>query len=259
MTARLACRMVAAEVLVVGRKRGTMAWAAALALGPLVLLFAIGAIQHSSNPGAHAAAGGFKGFADGIEMLGVFIGPLAAVLIGAEAGASDHAAGVFRELVVTGRSRSALFAARIPGALLVCAVVVTIAYGVVILGTLAFAAGQPLPSAGVFVEGLGWSVLVDLTVCAVATGVAAATLSRPATITVLIGFELIASPLLLQAKALGGARALLLDNSVLHFAPLLRGGPPVIAESAGVAALVMFAWVAVSAALGLWRTHTTDA
>jgi hypothetical protein len=259
MNTRVARRMSVAEMLVVGYKRGTMAWAVVLALGSLIVLYAIGAIEHASSPARHAAAGGVNGFSNGIELLGIVIGPLAAVLIGAEAGASDHAAGVFRELVVTGRSRAALFVTRIPAALAVCALIVTVGYGLVVLGTLGLAAGRPVPSAGVLTEGLGWSLLADLTVCAVAVGIAAVTLSRPATITVLIGFQLIVSPLLLGARSLGGARQILLDASLLHFAPPHTKGPPVIAESAAVAALVMFAWLALSAGLGLWRTCTVDA
>jgi hypothetical protein len=251
--------MVAAETLVVGRKRATIVWATALALGSLILLYGIGAIEHASDPAKHAAAGGVKGFANGIQLLGFFIGPLAAILIGVEGGAADHAAGVFRELVVTGRSRAALFAARIPGALGVCAVIVTIGYGLVLLGTVAFAAGTRVPSAGVLAEGLGWCLLVNLTVCAVAVGLASVILSRPATITVLIGFQLIAGPLLLNAKGLGAARRVLLEASVLHFSPADLGGPTPIAESSAVAGLVMLAWVLVSAALGLWRTSTVDA
>ena len=257
--ASVARRMVVAEMLVIAHKRGTMAWAAVLALGSLIALYAIGAIEHASNPAEYEAAGGLRGFSNGILMLGLFIGPLAAILIGAEGGAGDHASGVFRDLVVTGRSRAALFAARIPGALAVCAVLVTIGYALVVLGTLGFAAGQPVPSAGGLAKGLGWSLLVDLTVCAVAVGLAAVTLSRPATITALVGFQLVASPILLQTTGLGAARKLLLDASVLHFAPVHSGGPPVISESTGVAALVMLAWVVLSAALGLWRACTVDA
>ena len=257
--ARLAGRMVLAVMLVVGRKRGTIAWAGALALGSLILLYGIGAIEHASNPTQYAPAGGHSGFANGIEMIGVFIGPLAAILIGAEAGASDHASGVFRDLVVTGRSRAALFAARIPGGLAVCAVIVTLAYALVVAGTLGFAAGATVPGAGTLAEGLAWTLLVELTVCAVAVGVAALILSRPATITALIGFQLIASPLLLNAKGLGAARKILLDASVVRFAPAHTSGSPLLAESALGAALVMLAWIAVSAALGLWRTRTVDA
>ena len=56
-------------------------------------------------------AGGIDNFTGSIELL-TQIGVVAAILIGATAGAGDRGAGVFRELVVTGRSRLALFAAR---------------------------------------------------------------------------------------------------------------------------------------------------
>lgn len=42
--------------------------------------------------------------------------PVAGVLVGATAGGADLEAGVFRDLATTGRSRTALFAARLPGA-----------------------------------------------------------------------------------------------------------------------------------------------
>ena len=43
-------------------------------------------------------------------------GSVAGVIVGATAGAADIEAGVFRDLVATGRSRLALFFARVPGA-----------------------------------------------------------------------------------------------------------------------------------------------
>jgi hypothetical protein len=41
---------------------------------------------------------------DALRLVGAIFGPLAAILIGAEAGAGDVAVGVFRDLVATGRS-----------------------------------------------------------------------------------------------------------------------------------------------------------
>ena len=43
-------------------------------------------------------------------------GSVAGAIVGATAGAADIEAGVFRDLVATGRSRLALFFARVPGA-----------------------------------------------------------------------------------------------------------------------------------------------
>jgi phage shock protein PspC (stress-responsive transcriptional regulator) len=83
--------------------------------------------------------------------------------------------------------------------------------------------------------------------------------SRPATITSLIGLELVASPLFVKASSLGSLRRVLLDSSVLHLAPTSAHGEPVVPESLLVARLVMGLWILVSAGLGAWRTSTMDA
>ena len=65
-------------------------------------------------------------------MIALFFGPLAALLIGVEAGTGDAAAGVFRDLVVTGRSRLALFATRVPAALAVTVAMMLGAYALLL-------------------------------------------------------------------------------------------------------------------------------
>jgi ABC-type transport system involved in multi-copper enzyme maturation permease subunit len=199
------------------------------------------------------------GFQRGSEVLGIFMGPLAAVLIGAEAGAGDSAAGVFRDLVVTGRSRTALFFARIPGALALTTIIVTLGYIVLLAFTFALAGSNPTPSLSVVLQGYGWAVLVNGVVCLVALGLASLTLSRPATIATLIGLELVASPILLQSSSVGNLRKVLLDASVLKLAPALSDGAPVLAESLTVVVVVMAAWVTVALGLGAWRTRRVDA
>jgi hypothetical protein len=255
----IARRMVDAEFLKLRKKRGLLAWALVLALGSVMLYFGWRALQHASNPATTLPPGGMRGFARGLEIVGIFIGPLAAVLIGAEAGAGDTATGVFRDLVVTGRSRLALFAARIPGALMLCLPVIAAAYGLVVAGTFLFAGGTPTPDAAMILNGLGWALLVDGAVCVVALGLASLTNSRPATITVLIGLELVASPLLLEDSSLGSLRKALLDGSVLHFSPALSNGAPLVPESLFVAAFVIAAWVVTAVGLGAWRTSRMDA
>ena len=135
MTA-LALQMFGADVLKVRKRRGTMIWVLVLALLPVIVLFAVKAIQHSSNALKYGPAGGTAGFSDGLRLLCLFFGPLAAVLIGVEAGTGDASAGVFRDLVVTGRSRLALFASRVPAALAVCWSVTVTGYLLVLAGHL---------------------------------------------------------------------------------------------------------------------------
>jgi ABC-type transport system involved in multi-copper enzyme maturation permease subunit len=146
MTA-IALRMFDADLLKLRKKRGMLIWGLVLALLPVVILFAVKAIQHSSNPAQYGPAGGTSGYSDGLRLLSAFFGPLAAILIGVEAGVGDSAAGVFRDLVVTGRSRLALFASRVPAALAVCWLVMIPGYLLVLLGSYAFASGLPLRTA----------------------------------------------------------------------------------------------------------------
>jgi ABC-type transport system involved in multi-copper enzyme maturation permease subunit len=254
----VARQLVGSEFLKLRKKRSLLAWSGLLTVGGVLVVFVWSAIDHASNP-AHSPAGGLAGFRNMLDTVGVFIAPLAAVLIGAEAGAGDLASGVFRDLVVTGRSRRALFAVRAPGALMVTLPLVALAYGLGVVGTFALAGGTSTPDATTVLEGLGWVLLTNGLVCVIAVGLASLTGSRPATITALIGFQLVASPLLLQTASLGGVRTALLESSVLHLAPVTINQRMLVPESLGVALLVMGLWAAGSLALGAWRTNRVDA
>jgi ABC-type transport system involved in multi-copper enzyme maturation permease subunit len=259
MTA-IALRMFDADLLKLRKKRGTLVWVLVLALAPVVVLFAVKAVQHSSNPSRYGPAGGTPGFTDGVRLLCLFFGPLAAVLIGVEAGTGDVSAGVFRDLVVTGRSRLALFASRVPAALAVCWSVIVLGYGLVLLGSFAFASGLPTPDTTLILNGLGFALLSTGVVCAVAVGFASLTTSKPAAITALIGWQLVASPLIANIGSLGGARDIVLSQALVHFSPVHigdRGGTVAMAQ--GTALLVLAGWLAVFLALGAWRTRTMDA
>jgi hypothetical protein len=92
-----------------------------------------------------------------------------------------------------------------------------------------------------------------------AVGVATLTGSRPGTVTALIGWQLILSPMLVQSSSLGSARSGLLDGALLFLKPGPASGAPTITMSVAVAILVTLAWVVILPALGGWRTRTRDA
>jgi hypothetical protein len=192
-------------------------------------------------------------------LLGVFMGPVAAVLIGAEAGAGDLNAGVFRDNVVTGRSRLALFLARIPAALAISLTVTGLGFAIGLAATFGFAGGLATPSLSLILESVAWLALANSVVCVVAIGVASLTGSRPGTITALIGWQLVLSPLLVQATKLGSVRSGLLDGVMLFLKPGPASGAPTITMSVAVAVLVLAAWVLALPALGAWRTRIRDA
>lgn len=260
MNATVAAQMTSADFLKLRKRRGTVVWALVLALAPLLIFFAVRAAQHSSDALKYAPAGGTAGFIDAIRIAAVFFGPLAAILIGVEGGAGDVASGVFRDLVVTGRSRLALFASRVPAALALTWIVASVAYAVLVLGTYLLASGAPTPDAATVLNGFAFTLLSTGVICTVAVGFAALTASRPAALTVLIGWHLVASPILASISSLGSARELILGQAIVHFSPVHvteRGGT--VAMSQGAAVAVLAAWLVAFLALGAWRTRTMDA
>lgn len=261
MSTAIALRMTSADILKLRKKRSTMIWSLVLVLAPLIVFFVVKAAQHSSNPVEYGPAGGIEGFKDGLRILGMLFGPLAGILIGVEAGAGDAASGVFRDLVVTGRSRVALFATRVPAALVTTLVAAALGYALMLVGVFAFASNAQTPSLGLILEGLGFVAIETGVICIVALGFASLTNSRPAAIVTLIGVDLLVSPILANITSLGSARRALLNQALAHFAPLadLRGHGPVITMSTATAIVVMAAWVAIFLALGAWRTRTMDA
>jgi len=265
MNPAIALRMVGVDFLKLRKKRGTLIWALVLVLAPVLVYFIVKAVQHSSSPVEHSPAGGVSGYRDVLPVLALFFGPLAAIMIGTDAGAGDLAAGVFRDLVVTGRSRIALFAARVPAALGLCWLVVLAGYALTLIGTYALASGTPTPDAALVLNGLLFTLFSAGIVCVVAAGFSSLTGSRPAALTVLIGWQLVASRILENIESLGSARKLILSQAVAHFSPIGLGqhhgprGGATVTMSTGTAVIVSLGWIVVFLALGAWRTRTMDA
>jgi ABC-type transport system involved in multi-copper enzyme maturation permease subunit len=267
----VAARMFAADFLKLRKKRSTLIWALVIGLAPIVIAFAVTAIEHASDPTkfvspghveGYGPAGGIEAFHDGLRLLGgLFFGPLVAILIGVEAGTGDASAGVFRDLVVTGRSRVALFASRIPAALALTWLVVVCGYLLILLGTFVFASNLPTPSGALILNGFGFLLLATGVVCAVAVGFASLTTSKPAAIIALIAWQLVATPLIVSISSLGSARDFVLAAALAHMSPLTVGGGHAgdLAMSLGTALLVIVLWLVVFVGLGAWRTRTIDA
>jgi len=269
MNVATARRMIGAEVLKLRRNRGVMVFAIVLMVGIVVLYYGVGALEHASNPVRNRAAGGFPGFQDGVRALGDFFGMLTAILIGAEAGTADRASGVFRDLVVTGRSRLALFAVRAPAAVLVWLVLAAVSFGLIVVATFVFSPSAPgeviapvgvgaNPGLGLIVRSAGWVALTGAALVTCTVGVGALTGSRALTLTAAIGWEAIASNLLLNAGFLGSARRGLLGVALDNLIPI-PGSRPNVTMADGLALVVVAAWVAVAVAVGAWRTQTVDA
>ena len=257
MTAGVGRELIAVEYLMLRRKRSSIAVALLFALGPLAIFFVSKGLQHASNPLANRPAGGLAGFVGAVNVLALILGPLAAILIGVQAGVADVDAGVFRDLVATGRPRRELFAVRIPAAIAALVPILVISFAVILLGTFTLADGLRTPGVGLILQSFGFVLLADLTVAVVAVGVASLTMSQPVTLTVLIGWQLIASRMLLSAKPLGAVRDVLLIAALQNRNPATVGdGRPEVAMPVLIAVAVLLAWVLAFTAAGAWRTST---
>jgi hypothetical protein len=254
-------RMFKAEWLKLRRRRGLFWWSLGLSVGVVVVIFGVMEGLHLAGPERHAPVGGLSGLTGGLAALWA-AGTVAAIIVGAFAGTADVSAGVFRDLVATGRSRWELFAARVPGALMFFLPIVTLGYLVVAGCSVVLRGSMEAAGASLMIRSYGWVLLATGFDLVIALGFASLTNSRATTIGVLIAWQFIAAPLLLHVSWLGSARQLIFTSALarLNPAPALEGpGSMTVTSSAAVAAVVLAAWVAVTLVAGGWRTVTRDA
>ncbi len=252
-------RLVSAELLKLRKRRGLVITGLVLTVLPMVIAYTVLLIIHAVNPAKHGPAGGIENLSGSMDLL-TTLGTVAAILIGATLGAGDLSAGVFRELVATGRSRLALFAARIPAGLALVWTIVGAGFAVTAVGSTVFAGSLQAPSPGLLAETAAWLGLVTGLAMVLALGVSSALGSRGTTIGIVLGWQIVAVPVLVEIKVLGAAREALLGAATERLAPAaLFDGATTVAMSTAAVAVVIAAWAVVPLVLGAWRTATRDA
>jgi hypothetical protein len=256
---RLLPRLVSAEFLKLRKRRGLVISTLILTVVPMIVAYAILTILHAANAAKYGPAGGVVNFTDSLNLLGD-LSVVVAILVGATVGTGDLGAGVFRELVVTGRSRLALFAARVPAGLGLLISVVTAAFAVTATAATVLAGSLQAPNTTLIAHSLGWLVLTASASFLLALGVSSLVGSRATSIGVLFGWSIIASPLVLQIGSLGFLREGLLRAATQRFEPAtILGDGPHVPMSLAAAAVVVLAWMLLSLGIGAWRTVTRDA
>jgi ABC-type transport system involved in multi-copper enzyme maturation permease subunit len=248
-------RLLSAEILKLRRRRGLLLWCSLLTIGSVVIAYGVLVALRAANPAHHGPAGGASNLQNLMWLL-ISLGSVAAAILGVTAGSQDVAAGVFRDLVVSGRSRRTLFRVRFPGALVVFAPMLAAAYGLAVGGAYAFAGGLPAPTLHqVASYGLSAGLLGAVTLAA-AVSLGAILPSRVAT-GVLVGWNAIVAGLLMSIPNLGPARDAIDVAEAAHFAPeLYKNAVPM---SAGAALVALALWVAVALRAGAWWTERLDA
>jgi hypothetical protein len=108
--------LITTKNLELRRRRGLMIAVVALILAPPVVVLGFRLLFHAVDPSEYGPAGN-PGVFNGVLNTMASFGFIIAAALGTAAGSTDLTDGMFRNLVITGRSRVALFAARIPAGL----------------------------------------------------------------------------------------------------------------------------------------------
>jgi ABC-type transport system involved in multi-copper enzyme maturation permease subunit len=250
-------RLVNAEILKLVRRRGTMIWCLLLTVGSVIVTEVVLVTLHAVNGGTHGPAGGTTNLDHLVFVIGG-LGTVASILIGAAAGTQDVSAGVFRDLVVTGRPRRTLFNVRFPGAVAVFMPILAIAFGIAVLCAYVFAGGTDTPSAGTIGHYAAYLVGVTGVNIAVALGLAAFASSR-VVVGVLIAWVAIVAPLLQSIDNLGGVRKGSYVAAAISLLPASADAGSRIAMSSATAVVVFIAWTAVFLVAGRVWTERRSA
>ena len=254
-------RLIRAEVLKLATRRGLMVASFCVTVGATVASFAILAILHATDPAHHKLIGGLGHFDDGIYSL-TQLATVAAVLIGATAGAGDLTGGFFRNLVVTGRPRGSLYAARIPGGLALLIPLTAVAYAITAALSQLVPGSQGTPSTGLMIESGLWFELYVTAMYLLALGLASLLSSRATTLGILAALQLLVTPVVQGLHNPGVGAEAILGLALWQLAPkeLLNGAPPGHqGMSLAATVVVLGVWMLLAVGLGAWRTVTRDA
>ena len=123
--------MIATRFLELGKRRGLMVALIAVLVGLPTVFLAVRLVLHAVAPQTYGPAGGYDIFAGLSSGVLYTFGFILAAALGAAAATGDLTDGMFRHLVVTGRSRLALYLARIPAGLAILAPLVAVGFAVV--------------------------------------------------------------------------------------------------------------------------------
>jgi hypothetical protein len=143
--------MISTRFMELTRRRGLMVALVMVTVGIPVIFLAIRLLLHALAPRTYGPAGGYDTYAGLVSGVLYVFGFIVAATLGATAGSADLGEGMFRHLVVTGRSRLALYLARIPAGLAIIVPLVAVGFTIVCM-VCVFAAPRQLSFDGVNVS-----------------------------------------------------------------------------------------------------------
>jgi hypothetical protein len=142
--------MIRTRIMELRKRRGLMAALIVVNIGVPTIFLTIRLIAHAVDPKSYGPAGGYDIFTTLVVGIMFVFGFIVAATLGCTAGSVDLSDGMFRHLVITGRSRLALYFARIPAGLAIIIPLVAAGFTIV-CAVCVFAAPTKLDYQGVAV------------------------------------------------------------------------------------------------------------
>jgi len=253
--------LIASDLLKLRRRRGLVAVTALLTVGAMTITYGIIELLHVASPATHGPAGGVVNLGHGAWVAAV-LGAVAAAIVGSMAGAGDLESGVYRDLVVTGRSRLALYRSRLRGGLVFLLPFVAGGYTLAGLASVVFAGGHPEPGISLLVTTGLWALLQVTFYYLLAFGIACLLGSRSYTIGTLLAFRLAITPVLASISTIGIVREFVPGVALQALTPAALGNAaqqgPTIAMSTAAIAVVLIVWAVAAVVAGAWRDTRRD-
>lgn len=123
--------MIRTRIMELRRRRGLMAAMIVVNIGVPTIFLVVRLIAHAAAPKSYGPAGGYDIFTELVAGVMYVFGFIVAATLGCTAGSVDLTDGMFRHLVITGRSRVSLYFARIPAGLAIVVPMVAVGFTIV--------------------------------------------------------------------------------------------------------------------------------
>jgi hypothetical protein len=266
--------LMSAKLLELRKRRTLMIVTVAFTVGLPVIFYGVRLLYHLGDPARYAPAGAPGAFATAGTLMAEF-GFIAAAALGVTAGTADLTEGMFRHLVITGRSRLALYLARIPAGLSILLSLAAIGFAVAclvtaFLGSPQAASAVTLPPGVMAGAGL-WLELYLVIAFTVGLGLGSLMGQRTVPVILLIVLEIIITPVLADHPLLyflNGER-LVVGVAMDQLKPAALAGGTAVGPSGGLPHLppmptwamitVIVGWIIGWSAIGAWKMATRDA
>jgi hypothetical protein len=125
--------MIATRFMELRKRRGLMIALVVVNIGIPSLFLIVRLLAHAFAPKSYGPAGGYQIYSNLAAGVMYVFGFIVAATLGCTAGSIDLTEGMFRHLVVTGRSRLSLYLARIPAGLAIVVPLVAAGFAIVCL------------------------------------------------------------------------------------------------------------------------------